>query len=50
MKKIYLIPEIEEVTIFSIQMLNGSQRIDFKIEPGSEGNEDGEVDDFDLLL
>jgi hypothetical protein len=50
MKKIYLKPEIEEVTIFSMQMLNASQRIDFKIEQGSEENEDDEVDDFDLLL
>ena len=48
MKKIYLKPEIEEVTVCSMHILQASKKINFKQKPDSE--EDDVVDDFDLLL
>jgi len=47
MKKIYLKPELKEVTVCSMRMLNAS-KLDFMKKPESE--EDAEVDNFDLLL
>ena len=49
MKKIYLKPEIEVVTI-SLSLLTGSPRMDFKEKADSEENVDDEVDNFDQLL
>jgi len=51
MKRIYLKPEIEVVTI-SMQMLVTSDRMDFKgkTDPEDDDEEDDEVDDFGNLL
>lgn len=49
MKKIYIKPEMEEVTI-SMQLLEGSPRMNFKQTPDPEENEDDVVDIFDQLL
>ena len=48
MKKIYLKPEIEEVTISMQQLISASKKVFFGQKHGLE--EDDEVDDFDLLL
>ena len=52
MKKIYLKPEIEEVTISSMQLLvPASTRMDFKRKYGLDDEYvDDEIDDFDQLL
>lgn len=49
MKKIYLKPEIKEVTIFPMQILAGSKKINIGPDPENEEDDD-EVDDFDQLL
>ena len=49
MKKTYITPEIEEIVI-SVQLLGGSQKMNFFEKPDPNDDEDDEVDDFDQLL